>query len=62
MKIESWIVFEKEGEKQEFIAFIESFGTKEYSAMQAIQEKYNMTLGEATKAMEVYNTRLKKDK
>lgn len=62
MKLETWIVFEKEGEKQELIELIESFGTKEYSAMQAIQEKYNLSLSEATKIMEAYNKRLKKDK
>lgn len=62
MKLETWIVFEKEGEKQELIDFIESFGTKEYSAMEAIQEKYEVSLSDATKILEAYNKRLKKDK
>lgn len=58
MKIEQWIKFEKPEEKEEFINLVESFGNAEYSALNAIQERYNLDVVSASRALEIYKERL----
>lgn len=59
MKIEAWIHFEKEGEKEKLKQIVES-SSNTLIAIAMVQEEFGLSLADSNAAVEMYNKRIKK--